>query len=215
MKKLLYITVNSKDETQSSSKTVGRRLVNAILEKLPDVQLEELDLYKDHIPQLKACYFEDRNAIVSTEAKSRLSAEGQNEVDTIIKLCDQFRDADIYVLAAPMWNMSFPSPLKEYLDCVIQVGKTVEFRNNKPHGTLNNKHRVFIYVQSSGGKIPWLTRPAINQGVNYVQDITKFLGIDTFEELLVDGTGTTEAERQEAIQKATEEIYELVDKMFD
>ena len=110
MKKLLYITVNSKDEAQSTSKTVGRRLVNAILEKLPDVQLEELDLYKDHIPQLKACYFEDRNAIVSAEAKSGLSTEEQNEVDTIIKLCDQFRNADIYVVE--LWNMSFPTPLK-------------------------------------------------------------------------------------------------------
>lgn len=214
MKKLLYITVNSKDEAQSTSKTVGRRLVNAILEKLPDVQLEELDLYKDHIPQLKACYFEDRNAIVSAEAKSGLSTEEQNEVDTIVKLCDQFRNADIYVVAAPMWNMSFPAPLKEYLDCVIQVGKTIEFKNNKPRGTLDNKHRVFIYVQSSGAEIPWFIRPVLNQGLKYVHDITKFLGIDTFEELMVDGTGTTENERQEAIQKATEKIGKLVDKLF-
>ena len=32
----------------------------------------------------------------------------------------------------------------------------------------------------------------------------KFIGIDRFEELLVDGTGTTEEERQKAIQTATE-----------
>lgn len=214
MKKLLYITVNSKDEAQSSSKTVGRRLVNAILSKLPNIQLEELDLYKAHIPQLKGCYFEGRSAIVNTTAKSQLSTEEQSEVDTIIKLCDQFRDADIYVLAAPMWSLSFPAPLKEYIDCIIQAGKTIEFENNKPHGLLGNKHRVFIYVQSSGGKIPWIIRAALNKGLNYVQDIMKFLGINTFEELLVDGTGTTENERQEAIQKATSKIDELVDKLF-
>ncbi|MDD3693214.1 MAG: NAD(P)H-dependent oxidoreductase [Oscillospiraceae bacterium] len=214
MKKLLYITVNSKDEEQSSCKTVGRRVVNAILKKISDVGLEEIDLYKEHIPQLKGCYFEGRSAIVNAEAKSRLSVEEQKEVDTIIRLCDQFRDADIYVLAAPMWSLSFPAPLKEYIDCVIQSGKTIEFVDNKPHGMLGNKHRVFIYVQSSGGNIPWIIRPALNKGLNYVRDIIKFIGIDTFEELLVDGTGTTENERQHAIQKATDKINGLIDNLF-
>ncbi len=214
MKKLLYITVNSKDEAQSSCKTVGRRVVNAIIQKYSEVQLEELDLYKEHIPQLKGCYFESRSAIVNAEAKGKLSVEEQNEVDTIIRLCDQFRDADIYVLAAPMWSLSFPASLKEYIDCVIQSGKTIEFVDNKPHGMLGNKHRVFIYVQSSGGNIPWIIRPALNKGLNYVRDIMKFIGIETFEELLVDGTGTTEKERQQAIEKATDRIGGLITKLF-
>ena len=51
----------------SSSKTVGRRLVNSILSKIPDIQLEEVDLYKEHIPQLKYCYFESRNTIINSE----------------------------------------------------------------------------------------------------------------------------------------------------
>ena len=143
-----------------------------------------------------------------------MSVEEQNEVDTIIRLCDQFRDADIYVLAAPMWSLSFPASLKEYIDCVIQSGKTIEFVDNKPHGMLGNKHRVFIYVQSSGGNIPWIIRPALNKGLNYVRDIMKFIGIETFEELLVDGTGTTEKERQQAIEKATDRIGGLITKLF-
>lgn len=214
MKKLLYITVNSKEEEQSSCKTVGRRVVNAIIQKHSEVQLEEVDLYKEHIPQLKGCYFESRSAIVNTEAKSKLSVEEQNEVDTIIKLCDQFRDADVYVLAAPMWSLSFPAPLKEYIDCVVQSGKTIKFVDNKPQGLLDNKRRVFIYVQSSGGNIPWIIRPALNKGLNYVRDIMKFIGIETFEELLVDGTGTTEKERQQAIKKATEKIDGLINNLF-
>lgn len=214
MKKLLYITVNSKTEEQSTSKTVGRKLVNAILEKLPDTQVEELDLYSAHIPQLKGCYFEGRSAIVSTEKKNQLTPEEQGEVETIINLCNQFRDADIYVLASPMWSLSFPSVLKEYIDCVIQSGKTIAFEDNKPYGLLGNKPRVFIYVQSSGGKIPWILKPALNKGLNYVQDIMKFLGISVFEELLVDGTGTSEAERQKAIEKACEKIPGMVDALF-
>ena len=52
MKKLLYITVNSKPEELSASKTVGRELVNKFLNNNTDFELEELDLYKCHIPRL-------------------------------------------------------------------------------------------------------------------------------------------------------------------
>lgn len=214
MKKLLYIIANSKAEEQSSSRTVSRGLVNAIMKNVPDVKLEELNLYENHIPQLKGCYFESRSAIVSSEAKSKLTAEEQKEVARIEQLCDQFMAADIYVLAAPMWSLSFPAPVKEYLDCIIQAGKTISFENNKPHGLMNDKDRVFIYVQSSGANIPWILKPALSKGLNYVHDIIKFIGINTFEDLLVDGTGETEEERQNAIKAAIDTVPQLVEKLF-
>lgn len=214
MKKMLYIIANSKSEELSSCRTVSRSLVNTILDKVPNVQLEELNLYEDHIPQLKGCYFESRSAIVSSEARSKLSIEEQKEVARIEQLCDQFKEADIYVLAAPMWSLSFPSLVKEYLDCIIQTGKTITFDNNKPHGLMNDKQRIFIYVQSSGGNIPWILKPALSKGLNYVHEIMKFIGISTFDELLVDGTGTTEEERQNAITNAKEKITPLVEKLF-
>ncbi len=214
MKNLLYITANSKDEKVSSSKTVGRELVNSILKENPDMKLEEVDLYKDHIPQLKGCYFEGRSAIVSKESREKLSSEEQKEVECIENLCNQFRDADIYVLAAPMWSMSFPAPVKEYFDCVIQSDKTIEFVDNKPHGLLSNKHRTFIYVQSSGADLPWIIKPVLNKGLNYIEDIVKFIGIENFIELPVSGTGTSEDERLEAIQKAESKIDGIVHKLF-
>lgn len=209
MKKLLYITANTKTEEMSSSKTVGRRLTNIVLSRISDIELEELDLYKEHIPQLKHCYFESRSTIVNEEARSKLSQEEQQEVNQIIRLCDQFIEADAYILAAPMWSLSFPAPVKEYIDCIVQAGKTIAFADNKPHGILDDKPRLFIYVQSSGAHIPWIIRPALNKGLNYVHDIMKFIGISHFEELLVDGTGATEEERLEAIQKATWKIENL------
>ena len=214
MKKLLYIIANSKAEEKSSCRTVSRKLVNAILERVPKVKPEELNLYEAHIPQLKGCYFESRSAIVSSEARSKLTSEEQKEIAKIEQLCDQFQAADIYVLAAPMWSLSFPAPVKEYLDCIIQAGKTITFENDKPHGLMNDKERVFIYVQSSGASIPWILKPALSKGLNYVHDIMRFIGIHTFDELLIDGTGTTEEERQTAIKTAVDAIPQLIEKLF-
>ncbi|MHC1747849.1 MAG: FMN-dependent NADH-azoreductase [Cellulosilyticaceae bacterium] len=213
MKKILYITVNSKPENLSASKTVGRALVNRFLEQHPDFILEEVDLYKEHIPRLEYPYFEDRNAVISEDAIKKLPLDSQKEVHKIIALCDQFREATVYIIAAPMWSLSFPAPLKEYIDCIVQTEKTITFKGKKPEGLLNDRHRTVIYVQSSGGNIPWVIKPILNKGLNYVEDIMKSMGIEAFEELPVDGTGTTDAERENAIHEAINKIDHIVENI--
>ncbi|MGL5749907.1 MAG: FMN-dependent NADH-azoreductase [Paraclostridium sp.] len=210
MKKLLYITVNSKPEELSSSKTIGRAFVNKFLEEHKDFSLEELDLYDENIPRLQYRYFEKRNCLLNEEARKDLSEKDQKEVDKIVKLCDQFISADVYVIATPMWSLSFPAPLKEYIDCVVQQDKTIKISESKVEGLLNDKPRSMVYVQSSGGHVPWILKPVFNKGLNYIEDIMKVIGIKHFEELLVDGTGFTQEEREEAENKAIERIDNVI-----
>lgn len=213
MGKLLYITANTKPEDMSSSKTIGRLLVNSIMLKYPDMVLQEVDLYKDHIPQLKHSYYQGRSSIISSDRRNKLPSEEQKEIKQVIQLCNQFVKADIYVMAAPMWSLSYPAPVKEYIDCVVQGEKSIEFKNGRPYGLLNDKDRLFIYVQSSGGKIPMLAKSVLNKGLNYVRDIMKFVGIRSFKEVLVDGTGTTDEERLQAIDRAKIKVDKLVNSM--
>jgi FMN-dependent NADH-azoreductase len=215
MRKILYITVNSKPEDLSSSRTVARALVNKITEKYSDFTVEELDLYKEHIPRLEYQYYQSRNCIINEDAMNDLPEKERKEVHTIVNLCNQFVSADIYVIAAPMWSLSFPAPLKEYIDCIVQANRTITFpeKGGKPKGLLDDKPRTVIYVQSSGADIPYMMRPLLNKGLNYIEDIMKSLGIPKFERLLVDGTGTTEQERLNAVNKAIGKIDETIDKI--
>jgi FMN-dependent NADH-azoreductase len=215
LKKLLYITVNSKPEDLSSSKTVGRAFVNKFIEKYPEFTVEELDLYKAHIPRLEYQYFQKRNCIINEDALRDLPEKEQREVQKIVDLCNQFVSAEVYVIASPMWSLSFPSPLKEYIDCIVQENRTITFPDNgdKPKGLLNDKPRTVVYIQSSGANIPFVLRPILNRGLNYIEDIMKSMGISSFERLLVDGTGTTETERIEAIEKAKGKIDEVIDRI--
>lgn len=214
MKKLLYITVNSKPEEMSASKRVGRAFVNRFLEKHSDFQVEELDLYECHIPRLEYEYFEKRNCMIKKEDFNKLDSKQQDEVHKIVKLTDQFKEADVCVIAAPMWSLSFPAPLKEYIDCIVMDGKTISINKDKIEGLLNDKPRGVAYIQSSGGEIPWIARAAMNRGINYIEDIMKFMGIKKFQELLVDGTGTTEEEKEEAINKALKKIDGIIDDIW-
>lgn len=210
MKKLLYISVNSKPEELSASKTVARAFINEFVNRYPEFEVKELDLYKEHIPRLEYKYFEKRSCLVSEEAFNKLSKEDQEEVHKIVKLCDEFKEADVYVIAAPMWSLSFPAPLKEYLDCVIQDGKTIQISEDKINGLLDDKVRGMVYIQSSGAHIPWGLGMILNKGIHYVESTVKAMGIKRFKELLVDGTGTTEEEKQEAIDRALERIDDAI-----
>ena len=213
MKKLLYISVNSKPEDLSASKTVARKFINRFLERNKDFQVEEIDLYKEHIPRLEYQYFEKRNCIVNEDDAKELSDKERSEVQRIRELCDQFISANVYVIAAPMWSLSFPAPLKEYIDCIMQDEKTIKFEGKKIEPLLDDKPRTMVYIQSSGANIPWLLKPIMNKGLNYVEDVIKFMGIKKFEELLVEGTGFTPEEQKEAIEKACEKIDDVIDSM--
>lgn len=114
-----------------------------------------------------------------------------------------------------MWSLSFPAPLKEYIDCIVMDGKTIKISENKMEGLLNDKPRAMVYIQSSGAPIPWMLRSIFNKGLDYVRDIMKYIGIKKFEELLVDGTGFTEEEKREAIEEANKEVNKLIEEIWE
>lgn len=213
-KKLLYISVNSKPENLSSSKMVARKFINKFLERNGDFKVEEVDLYKEHIPRLEYQYFKDRNCVISEEEAKKLPEKDQKEIRKIRDLCDQFISAQMYVIAAPMWSLSFPAPLKEYIDCIVQEEKTISFeKGKKPKGLLDDKERAVVYIQSSGGNIPWILDPIMDKGENYVAQIMKAMGIKNVQELKVDATGTNEEERENAIRDAEEKIDSILDRI--
>ena len=215
-KKLLYISVNSKPENLSSSKMVARKFINKFLERNGDFKVEEVDLYKEHIPRLEYQYFKDRNCVISEEEAKKLPEKDQKEIRKIRDLCDQFISAQMYVIAAPMWSLSFPAPLKEYIDCIVQEEKTISFeKGKKPKGLLDDKERTVVYIQSSGGNIPWILDPIMDKGENYVAQIMKAMGIKNVQELKVDATGTTEEERENAIREAEEKIDSILDRIIN
>ncbi len=213
MKTILYITVNSKPRRKSVSRTVSQMLVNELMAIHEDLELKELDLYEMSIPRLHYKYFESRNLLVNLEENNNLSRDEKKEVEKIIRLANEFKEADYYVIAAPMWNLLFPSPLKEYLDCVIQNDITVKISPKEVTGLLNDKKRKMIYVQSSGGPVPKVLNGKMNHGGTYIRDLFKFAGISDFYEINVDNTGFTLEEEQKAIERGKKDVQKLSKKI--
>ncbi|MCY6483038.1 NAD(P)H-dependent oxidoreductase [Clostridium aestuarii] len=212
MKKLLYIPVNSKPEEMSTSKMVGREFVNRFIAKNQDYVVEELDLYNEDIPEINHRIFKCRAETVSGAEYDALSENDKRAVDRINQLCDQFLSADTYVIAAPMWSVSFPSRLKRYIDCIILNNKVIKISKDEVKGLLDDKERDMVYIQSSGGVYPKFLGGKFNHGVDYFHDIFKFLGVNKFEKILVQGVDMQDVGREEAISRAYKYVDAVVEK---
>lgn len=213
LKTLLYITASTKPEEISTSKQTGRNLVNRFLAQNPDYELEELDLNTASIPEINHKYFEGRVQLVSGPAYDNLTDQDKDSVDKINALCDQFLNADTYIIAAPMWSMSFPAKLKQYLDCIMLNNKVIKLTPKEATGLLGDKERKMVYIQSSGGIYPKIIDFKFNYGVNYFKDLFKHLGVSEFYKILVQGTDMVDVGKDKAIAATAEDIDYVLDKL--
>lgn len=214
MKTLLYITASPSEQDQSISKKLGRYLVDNYIKKHPEYEVQELDLYTSHIPEVWPIYLGDELKLVSGADYEKLSAEDKKAVDRIDELGDQFLKADTYVIATPMWDLSFPARLKMYIDCICLGGKVINFKDEKkkPEPLLNDKERTMIYLQTSGGDFPFFLESKMNHGVSYCKDLFKGLGIAHFEKVLVEGVVQYEENPEKYMDKAFEQIGSLIER---
>lgn len=215
MKKLLYITANTKPESLSVSKTVGRSFVKEFLSKNADYMVEELDLYNENIPEINHRIFKGRAELVSGNDYNTLSDEDKKIVDRINELCNQFLSADTYVIAAPMWSVSYPARLKSYLDCIIINSRLIKISEEDIKGLLDDKKRNMVYIQSSAAVYPKIFNSKFNHAIDYFRDVFKFLGVNKFDYILVEGTEDSSVGKAKAIGNVQNNIKSVVNKFTE
>lgn len=72
--------------------------------------------------------------------------------DDIFAPAKQFAAADVIVIAAPFWDLSFPSALKQYFEQINVIGLTFTYSDDgRPVGLCRAKK--LFYVTTAGGKI--------------------------------------------------------------
>ena len=71
--------------------------------------------------------------------------------DPMFCYAKQFAEADEIVIAAPFWDLGFPSILKTYLEQITVAGITFEYRNGRPFGLC--RADKLTYITTSGGPI--------------------------------------------------------------
>ena len=129
---VLYINACVRDESRTD------RLAKKLLGSLGDYT--ELKLSENNLKPL------DKDTL---EYRSELIAKGQFDND-MFKYARQFADADIIVISAPFWDLSFPAILKTYIENIYITGLVSKYGDDgRPVGLC--KASKLYYVTTAGG----------------------------------------------------------------
>lgn len=195
MPKLLYVTCNLKPAEASCSLTVGSAFMDEYRRLHPDHEIRTIDLYRHDMPRVDM-------DVLSAWAKMRsgqgtsLTGEEQGKIDRLVAHAGNFASFDRYVFATPMWNLGFPAELKMFIDAVCIAGQTFQYTPTGPVGILKDKK--CLHIHSSGG---FHYGKADDHSVPYLKSIMRFIGVDDFKAIVIEGVDAV-PERAEEFKQA-------------
>ena len=118
----------------------------------------------------------------------------------------QFAQADIIVIAAPLWDLSFPAALKVYIENITISGITFKYTEKGPKGLCNAK--VLYYVSTSGGEY------VKDYGYEYIKSLCNVLfGIKNTECFTADRLDIYGSNVVEILEDSLEEINTYTNKI--
>lgn len=197
MSKVLYIKANIKNDGESRTFKVSDNFVEEYKKRNPEDEIIELDLYKENIDFLRP---EDLGKIFGPK-------DEESKNNPILKYAYQFAEADKYIVAAPMWNLSIPAILKAYIDYVSVTGITFKYTAEGPVGLLDNKKAVHIVAR--GGEY---ANAPYEMGDRYLKTIFAFFGVTDMETIAIENVDVVGADVQAKVNEAIERAKLLLEK---
>lgn len=188
MKKLVFINACIRKE---NSKTLC--IAKALLESLKDRYIiTEIDLTDKAILPITSDLFLER---------------GQNGISPNDRIIGQtVASADRIVIAAPFWDMSFPSILKAFFEHISFPDITFE---NNIDGTTKGicKCQKVLYVTTRGMNIP--TDSYLDQGTPYIRALCWLWGLGELLTVAAYGTDVNKGITEHLINDAIKEGLKL------
>lgn len=184
--KLLHI-----DAGVTGPSSVSRQLSAAVVEAIgrahPALSVASRDLEADPIPHLDG---------------PGLATLGQGEV------LQQFLDADVIVIGAPMYNLSIPTQLKAWFDRILVAGKTFRYTPNGPEGLAGGRK---VIIASSRGGFYGPGAPAADADFQepYLKALFRLAGIEDVTFVRAEGVAVSPAHREAALEAALREASVL------
>ncbi|WP_256873589.1 FMN-dependent NADH-azoreductase [Paenibacillus kribbensis] len=134
------------------------------------------------LPQIDADLLRRWGQPPSGPSFDELSEESKVKAVRMREIVDQFMAADKIVIVNPVWNYSFPSVLKAYIDAVTVIGKTIKRSDNGLRGlsglTGTQQGKKVMHIQASGTVLSHGKFKDVEYSHSYVNTIMNLLGID-------------------------------------
>jgi FMN-dependent NADH-azoreductase len=204
MSRLLYIQASPRIE-RSYSIAVAEAFVSAYKQRNPKDEVVAMNLFKRDLPAFDGLAVQAKYTILHGLKHTPEELAAWKEVEELIA---EFKSADKYVMAVPMWNFGIPYRLKQYLDIILQPGYTFSFSPKEGYKGLVLGKPVFVSYSRGGAYEQGSAAEAFDLQTKYLQLILGFIGFMDIRTLIVEptlaGPDVAKQKRDEAIAKAKE-----------
>jgi len=187
MNKILYIKASPRSG-HSYSVAVADAFIETYHQTHPDDEINTIDIFKSDLP---AFDFKAATAKYKIMYNQQHSEEDRQIWSGVVSAIEEFKSADKYVMAVPMWNFSIPYRLKQYIDILIQP--------------------TYTFSVTADGNYD---KEAFDLQKRYLELILAFIGFSdirsvTVEPTLAAGPDVAEQRRAKAIEKARQTAREF------
>lgn len=187
----------------SASRVLTARVVAQLREAQPDLQLTYRDLAAQAPAHLSG-------EIVATRfiAAEHWNADQKAEATISETLLQEFLDADIIVIGAPMYNFSIPTQLKAWIDRIAERGRTFRYTETGPVGLAGGKK---VIIGSSRGSVLSTSEQAraMDFQEDYLKTVMNFLGITDVTIVRAEGLAMGQEVRDLAMASAEKQVGQL------
>lgn len=203
MSKVLYIKASPRTG-RSHSIAVADAFVESYLQTNQNDNIRTIDIFKKPIPLFGSQAASAKYKIMHDEEHSPQDQQIWGEIVSVI---DEFKSADKYIMAVPMWNFSIPYRLKQYIDVIVQPGYTFKVNQDGNYEGLVKDKPVFITYARGGEYTHDTNKEAFDLQKKYLELILAFIGFSDTRSVVVEPTlaGRVDITKQrlvEAIEKA-------------
>lgn len=205
MANLLYVKASPMGDL-SYSTAVADAFADAYSQAHPQDQITNLDLFYEDLP---AFDFEAASAKYKI-MHGKPHTEREKQVwDRIVGVIDEFKSADKYLFAVPMWNFSIPYRLKQYIDVIVQPTHTFTMTPEGAYqGLVTGKPVLTIYAR--GGRYDAASgTEEFDLQRKYFETVLRFIGLTDIRSVIVEptlagGFDLAAQEKAKAVEKARE-----------
>lgn len=200
MKKVLYV-----DSCLKAAESRTKRIADALIAELQKSNLfsvETVVVDGTSLVPLGLREYKNRRQLL----------DAQKTDDPLFDYAKQFASADLIVIAAPFWDMSFPAKLKTYFENISVAGFT--FVNTEDGNSVGVcKAEKMVFITTRGMDIP--DGHTMEQASPYLKALALFFGIKDFEMVSAYGLDiSTASETENRIEKAKRQAIELAQRII-
>jgi len=150
--------------------------------------------------------------------REQRTAADLNALATSDQYIEELKQADLIVLACPMYNWSIPSSLKAYIDQIVRVNETWKLNTENiqdPYiGLLENKQVLLLLTRGSAGYELGGYNQDIDFQTNYLKRVFNVMGISDITVITVDGEANDPIQYNNNVELGHHMIAEFIETKF-